>query len=148
MYKVEHRVGRLYEARVFGLNTPADVEAYLEEFTPEFFDGVSSPVLIADHRPVVIYAPKIADMIVELFKAMNARWERVAILAAPTNATLSMQMQRLVRASDNPQRRVFFDVGQAFAFLSEVLSSEEVERLMAFLDEPVANVGVPIRSNR
>jgi hypothetical protein len=136
MYKVEHRVGRLFEARVFALATPTDVDLYTGEFTPQLLGSVSKPVLCADHRPVHIYTPKIADMLVELFKTMNARWDRVAILVAPSNATLALQLQRIVRESGNPARRVFFEPPQVIDFLQEVLTPAELARLTSFLSEP------------
>jgi hypothetical protein len=148
MYRVEHRVGRLFEARVFGLTTPAEVDAYTGEFTPELLGAVSGPVLCADHRPVVIYAPQIADMLVDLFNVMNKRWERVAIVVASTNATLMMQLQRIVRESGNPSRRVFVDAGQATEFLEQILNPAESARVAAFLAEPFGPSSAPIRSAR
>jgi hypothetical protein len=138
MFTKQQRVGRLIEARVFAFATLDDVDEYSRAFPAAMFAGPARPVLCADHRPVVIYSPRIADRLAELFQTMNARWERVAIVVAPTNATLGMQLQRLVRESANPSRRVFFDGEEAAAFLGEVLAPEESERVRAFLAEDFA----------
>lgn len=136
MFTVERRVGRLCEARIHRLMDIADVNAYAAAFRP-IFTGVSRLVLCADHRPVPIYRPQVADAMVAMFQSLNSRWERVAIVVAPTNATLTMQMQRIVRESANPSRNVFLDAGAACIFLSSALDEPERERLEAFLDEPI-----------
>jgi hypothetical protein len=133
MFTVERRVGRLCEARIRRLTEGADVDAYSAAFRP-MFTGMSRPVLCADHRPVLIYRPQVADALTALFQSLNSRWERVAILVAPTNATLAMQMMRIVRESANTSRNVFFDRAEAAQFLAPVLDDLERDRLGVFLD--------------
>ena len=128
-------MGRLVEARVFALRTPADVGAYTREFTPELFAG--GAVLCADHSPVNIYPPAVADLLIELFRTMNSRWARVAIVVSRTNATLAMQLQRIVRESRNESRRVFYEAAEAEGFLAPALDAGEQARLTAFLREPL-----------
>ena len=127
-------MGRLVEARVFNLRTVADVDQYTAAFSPDLLK-VGDPVLCADHRPVVIYPPDVADRLVRLFKTMNSRLYRVAILVSRSNATLVMQLQRIVRESANPSRRVFFDAVEAEQFLTPVLQTSERARLHVFLNE-------------
>ena len=134
MFTVNRRVGRLVEARVFRLADLADANRYAAAFGPAM-GNVEQPVLCADHRPVAIYPPPVADRLVETFIGLNKHWERVAILVAPTNATLAMQLQRIVRESKNPSRRVFFEADEAHAFLGERLETAERARLGAFLAE-------------
>jgi hypothetical protein len=136
LFRIERRVGRLVEARVFGLQSADDVEAYKRGFPPSMMASITGPVLCADHRPVFIYNQRVADLLVDLFKTMNTMWVRVAIVIAPSNATLAMQLQRIVRASNNPSRKLFFEASDAREFLSEILSREEDARVAAFLDEP------------
>lgn len=134
MFTVERRVGRLCEARISRMAEASEVDDYARAFRKELV-GVVGPVLCADHRPVAIYPQPVADKLIELFKSLNTRWERVAILVAKSNATISMQLQRIVRESDNPSRRVFFEAEEARAFLDEGLDAAERARLRAFLDE-------------
>jgi hypothetical protein len=134
MFTVERRVGRLCEARVQRLADPSRVAAYSEAFRRPLV-GITGPVLCADHRPVAIYPQPVADGLVELFKSLNTRWHRVAILVARTNATLAMQLQRIVRESENPSRRVFFDADEARQFLDDALDKAERARLQTFLGE-------------
>jgi hypothetical protein len=137
-YAIQNTVGRLLEARVFSLTTQRDVDEYSRDI------GVSlmrmprdvRPVLCADHRPVAIYPEAAADRLVELFTQMNTRLERVAILVARTNATLFMQLNRIVREANYNARRVVHTSEEAHAHLAPVLQPAELARMREFLAEP------------
>ena len=64
---------------------------------------------------------------------MNTRLVRVAIFVSHTNATLGMQLRRLVREAGNDSRRVFTDAGEGALFLGEILDVDELRALAAFL---------------
>ena len=135
MFTVERHVGRLVEARVHQLENRAAGDAYFTAITAAVVDVPTTQraVICADHRPVIIYPPAVADRLVELFTSVNKRVERAALIVARSNATVSLQIQRIVRESDNAFRRVFYDVAQAQAFLSEILSGAERARVKRFL---------------
>ena len=143
-YTIETRVGRLIEARVFGLRTRDEADDYSRALGLHVLrmPKETSPVLCADHRPVQIYPQAAADRLVELFTRMNARLERVAIVVARTNATLVLQLERMVREAAFPSRKVFFVADDAAGHLSLALTPKELERARGFLDE------YPVRSGR
>jgi hypothetical protein len=134
MFTLEVRTGRLIEARIQALRTMPDVDAYVAALTrqTEILDPARG-ILCADHRPVAIYPPPVADRLAELFSMMNTRLDRIAVIVAPTNATLSMQLQRIVREANNPSRRVFQEAAGARDHLAEVLTEPERVRLAEFL---------------
>lgn len=136
-YVINNRVGKLIEARVFGLKTREDADAYSRDLGIQVMRMPRSvrPILCADHRPVAIYPQPAADRLVELFLQMNARLERVAILVSPTNATLTMQLNRFVREASYAARRVFQRPDEANVHLAPVLDVEELARMRDFLDE-------------
>jgi hypothetical protein len=134
MFQIHRHAGRLVEARISGLANVARVDAFGAAFKPILREIGDHPILCADHRRVAIYTQPVADRLVQLFASLKETWFRVAIIVAPTNATLAMQLQRLVREVGNPARRVFFDAGGARDFLSEVLDPAERARLIAFLE--------------
>jgi hypothetical protein len=138
-YTIENRSGRLIEARVFGLKTREEADAYSHELGVQTLRMPSTkrPVLCADHRPVAIYAQPIADRLTELFTHMNTRLERIAILAARSNATLVLQLERLVREAAFAARRVCFTAEEATAHLAPVLDAAELARMREFLDDHV-----------
>jgi len=136
-YVIEHRVGRLLQARVFALRTPEEVDTYTREL------GIAAlrmsmavrPILCADHRPVAIYAQPVAERLIEVFTQMNARLERVAVVVARSNATLVMQLNRIVREASYAARRVVHEVDDAYAHLAPVLEPEELASMREFLAE-------------
>jgi hypothetical protein len=136
-YTIEIKSGRLIEARVFGLRTSNDVEAYAHDLGVQALRirDRGKGVLCADHRPIVVYAQPIADRLVELFTHMNPRLERVAVLAGRTNATLVLQLERLVREAACSARRVCFTAEGARAHLAPVLDAQELARMRDFLEE-------------
>jgi hypothetical protein len=135
MFTVEVRVGRLLEARIEALRTLERAAAYVDAFSAALQRSRPGTPLIlcADHRAVAIYPQPVADKLASLFGMMNTRLARIALLVSPTNATLSMQLGRIVREANNPDRRVFLVPTEAAAFLGEVLTSAERTRLARFL---------------
>jgi hypothetical protein len=136
-YVIENRVGRLIEARVFVLRTREDVEEYSRDLGIQVMRIPRSirPILCADHRPVSVYAQPVADRLVELFVNMNVRLERVAVVVARSNATLAMQLQRIVREAGYSARRVVHDAEDAHSHLAPVLVPDELGRMRDFLHE-------------
>jgi hypothetical protein len=121
-FRIEVRGKRLVAARIHALRDAEDARRYAMELGA--FAGriaARSPVLCADHRPVTIYAPVVADELARLFSKMNDVLARVAILGAPSNATLVMQLGRIVREANNPKRQLFTDAAKARTFLEEEL---------------------------
>ncbi len=136
-YTLEPSVGRLIEARVFDLHTREEADEYsrrLAEVVSQMPKGVA-PVLCADHRPVRIYPQPAADRLAELFTHMNSRLERVAILVSPTNATLGLQLDRIVREVRNERRHAFRAVPEALDHMRVSLDATEMARAERFLAE-------------
>ena len=136
-YTLGCRAGRLIEARVFRLRTAEDANAYATALASQVarVPPPSRPVLCADHRPVVIYTQSVADRLAELFANMNSRLERVAILVAPSNATLLLQLERLVKQASNTNRRVFHAHEGALEYLGSTLDASEMVRAKTFATE-------------
>lgn len=138
-FSCEIREGRLIEARVHALKRPEEARAYSAALGQVVQDhiarGGGGPVLCADHRPVVIYAPAVADELARLFGQMNAHLQRVAIIAAKSNATLVMQLGRIIREAGNPKRQLFYAATDVTEFLAGDLDSAERARAQAFLAE-------------
>jgi hypothetical protein len=134
---MEIRAGRLIEVRIFSLLTCDDLDAHVAQFgallrhVPK---GVR-PVLCADHRSVELCSEEVAERLGEAFAVANASLERIAVLVAPTNIPLAMQLERLVRKAGNPHRKVCYLAGFAANHLAPVLSQREQARLREFLAE-------------
>ena len=141
-YAIQNTVGRLLEARVFWLTTQRDVDDYSRDIGLNLMRMPREirPVLCADHRPVGIYPQAAADRLIELFTQMNSRLERVAILVSRTNATLYMQLNRIVREASYTARRVVHTAEEAHAHLAPELAHAELARMRDFLAEPEGNI--------
>jgi hypothetical protein len=135
MFTVEVQVGRIIEARITELRTLERAVAYGKAVSQliKQSSGHEQMILCADHRAVAIYPQAVTDELAILFGINNHRLERVAILVAASNATLSMQLGRLVREAHNPGRRVFLAASEAEAFLGEIVTAAERTRLAQFL---------------
>jgi hypothetical protein len=134
MFTIEVRAGRLIEARVHSLVSRERAVAYAEALGRAARSASGERmILCADHRPVLIYPQPVADKLSELFLRMNNHLERVAILGAKSNATLWMQLGRIVREANNPSRQIFDDRAAAEAHLAPVLDERERARLSLFL---------------
>jgi hypothetical protein len=149
MFTVEVRTGRLIEARIEALRNQERAAAYSDAFSQilQRTSGKERMILCADHRAVAVYPQPVTDTLASLFGAMNQRLERIALLVAPSNATLTMQLSRVVREAQNPDRRVFFSMEDAEAFLGEALTVAERSRLAQFLrSEPTPTPSSRYRS--
>lgn len=135
MYVIGRSVGRLIEARVDGLASRVEADRYAADLGNVVAASIErrAPILCADHRPVAVYSQEVSDRLAELFGVMNSRLARVAIVVSATNATLQMQLTRIVREAGFADRKVFVDPREARAFLDEMLEAGERARLATFL---------------
>jgi hypothetical protein len=125
-------VGRLLEIDVCaGYRTVADVDAMIAMMTAEF-TRVAEPariVIAADWRACRILTPDVAQRAVQMLSRSNPRVERSAILHDVGQATSVLQVLRLTREAQSPNRRVFTDAEQMKSWLGEILTAEELERV-------------------
>ncbi len=63
----------------------------------------------------------------------NAKVERSAALASREAPVAVLQFVRMIRDTAHPDRKLFHDPSEVTAWLGEVLTSSEAERLRAFL---------------
>jgi hypothetical protein len=95
-------------------------------------------VIAADWRSVGVMAPETAVRAREMLTSVNARVSRSAILTLPENSTTNLQVVRLIREAESPNRRHFTAASQLCAWLSAALDAEEARRLRLFLNLPEA----------
>lgn len=136
-------VGRLLEARVYSLKTAQDVAEYGAAIAEQVARAAAGTklVLCADHRPVMVYPPAAADGLVAMFERNNAALECAGLVLDPANATLLLQLERIVREAAYERRKVFRDSESVVAFLSDVLDARETARAREFLAAFVAGRG-------
>ncbi|HKU43572.1 MAG TPA: hypothetical protein VJR89_35660 [Polyangiales bacterium] len=132
----EIRTGRLLEIRVAkGYETTEDVDhmiSMIRACVGALPEGVRH-VTIADWRACKVLTKSAATRVIDMMRGTNPRTERSVLLHANNSPTAIMQFVRLVRESDNEQRRVFSDVEAALGWAGEVLAADELLRARAFL---------------
>ncbi len=139
--------GRLLEIRVNrGFQRVADVDELFESI------GAAMATLAPDQRAVTVVdwrncplmASDAAERALARMSANNPRVQRSGAIASHGSEVAVLQFLRLVRRSGHQERRLFFETDALFAWLSEVLTEQEIRRLAQFLSEPreaVAAVG-------
>ncbi|MCC6554525.1 MAG: hypothetical protein IT372_16220 [Polyangiaceae bacterium] len=135
MFTVERRVGRLVEVRVQSIRTRADAELFMREVMACVSRTPTRSILCADHRSVPIYPRDVVNQLIALFASVNPHVDRAGILIAPSNATFSMQIERILREAQSPHRRMFYDPDQMVAWLAEILTEAEAVRMRTFLSK-------------
>jgi hypothetical protein len=134
-------VGRLLEIRVeAGYRDIRDVDALFRDIGREMakLPTGTRAVFVTDWRKCRLMNSEAADRVLGRIRVNNQRVERSAALAPQSSPLTMLQFMRLVRESENPQRRLFQDPETLIAWLDEVLIPSERARLREFL-----NAGTP-----
>jgi hypothetical protein len=135
----EFVVGRLLEVRVAaGYRNANDVHemmAMVGNAVARIGPGEKFTV-VADWRAVQVMAPETAALARTMLTGVNPRVTRSAILTLPEQPTTNLQVVRLIREAENPDRRLFSSPFELRDWLSEVLTPAETARLRVFLDLP------------
>jgi len=90
-------------------------------------------VICTDLTNARTFSPPIAARFTELMRADNPKVERSGFLLAKNAATFSLQLERMIRESKNPNRRTFSEADALEGWLSPILSFLERGLLRSFL---------------
>lgn len=133
MFTVDRRVGRLVESVMRSPVTVEEIRA-VDAAMFEAARALRRPiVIIADFRQTKFLLQEDAERLVGVFRHHNESIERSAILVSASSAVGVLQMERLIREAASPVRRAFRDPEEAIAWLDEVLTPPERERLRIVL---------------
>jgi hypothetical protein len=133
MFSVENRVGRLVESVLRSPLTETELEA---------FDRAGGVVVTAirgqravcsDLTGIGVLSPSVSERLIEVLKRRHGGALARSAFLLPPRAIVTMQIDRIVRATGNPNRRTFQDRAQLIEWLSESLTSAECGRLREFL---------------
>lgn len=141
MISAELRVGRLLEIVFKSPIVPDDVLRFEARLAKIFREAKEPLVACSDLSGCSIMAPEMADQMIRMFRRDNPKLERNAGLLPPNRAGLRLQIERMVRAGEHPNRRPFFEVTPLLEWLDEALNPEERVRVREFLAEHLAPAG-------
>jgi hypothetical protein len=127
MYTIEHHVGRLVEIRIW---SPVSLEEAVRWGRDHraIIDAVSGPyVCLVDLVDATVFPQDVVDAYVATMKS-EPRLLRTGTLLN-TSPTLGLQIQRMIREANHPDRKVFRDPHALGTWLGEPLTPAERLRL-------------------
>jgi hypothetical protein len=134
-WTAERVVGRVVEGRVRDLSKQDDARAYCDAFRRLVTSTTGQAVICADYRAIDVFPPTAADQLRQLMVDMKPLILRSAVLAAKDHAVNTLQVDRVLREAQHPNRRRFHEIGELVQWLSEVLTDAERARISTFLIE-------------
>ncbi len=112
-----------------------DVQGFIAQVRAHLSATTEPAVYTVDCRAVEMFAPDIAEALINLMRADNPKIRRTAIWIAP-RALFSLQIERMLREAGNPARRAFLDEERLFDWLGEVLDEEDCDSIRQCLPPP------------
>ena len=134
-YYAACEVGGLIEARLTWLGSIDDVLGFQRVMNQAFAKAGSRAIICADWRDVQVLPPVAGDALIDLLRSGNGRFVRSGVLLTLENAVFALQVERLFREAQNPQRRAFRDPNEMLRWLSEAMTPDERQRARGFLIE-------------
>jgi hypothetical protein len=131
-------VGRLLEIRATtGYRTVDDVNAIAAQLARELkkIPAHERVVAVTDWRRCPIMGAEACEQMLRLITRSNPRTERSGAIASRDSPTTVLQVVRLVRDSQHPDRRLFYQIDELTSWLGEVLNPAETARMREFLAE-------------
>ena len=137
MWTIEQRVGRLVEIQLVSpvlLPELAGFGQRIGEIAARLAKHGQRKLACTDLASANILPPEVADWFIRLMQRDNLVLERGAFLIG-TSAVFALQIERMFKESSSHTRRTFREPGPLLAWLGEVTSSSERDRLRRFLAE-------------
>lgn len=129
----ELHVGRLCELRMNEDFCAADMPSFRARMANIFRDHPGKLLFCNDLRRPRRFGPEEEKQLADLLKTDSPRVGRSAFLVA-RGSPLALQVLRLTTEAENKGRRVFQERRDLEAWLGELLTDEEKERMRQFLD--------------
>lgn len=129
------RAGRLVQIRVRRLPGLTDVERLDQAVGSALRDAGPRASICADYRSTLPLSPTVAKAWVRVMRGTNGALARSALLTDPRNTLFNLQMERIVRCTANPARRIFLDVARLGDWMAGVLEESERAAVGAFFFE-------------
>ena len=133
MYRVERRVGRLVEIRIWSPVSLEEADRWGTDHDAVVASVGGPYVCLVDLVDATVFPPDVVKRYVETMRSEH-QLLRTATLLSPS-PTLGLQIQRMIREANHPERRAFRDATELAAWLGEVLTEPERLRLAELLGE-------------
>ncbi|MFL6202452.1 MAG: hypothetical protein ACJ76J_25060 [Thermoanaerobaculia bacterium] len=136
MHKAQNVVGRLVEVRVASPLTLEEVQQLVGELQGIIKRLARNYVGAVDLLQAEVFPVPVAETLIKLLSGVAPQLERTAFLIRDS-ALFALQVERVIRNSNHPDRRVFREPEALQEWLGEVLDVQEQARLAQFVDDAV-----------
>ena len=140
MYRVENPAGRLIEVKLASPLTIEEVEQFTQKYVEVMRKIPVRYVGVVNLLEAYVFPKAVAEGLMKLLSGAAAHVERSALLIGES-AVFGLQVERLIREANNPNRRAFRNGHELVAWLGEVLTAAEKKELERFIHE-----AAPVRS--
>lgn len=129
MIDIRNQVGRLIEVTIESPTTTSEWKAIPLQLS--FIHGrlPAKYMYCANISKARLLQPEEAEPMKKVMRLDNPRLLRTALYLGSNSATLMLQMERLIRETSNPERKTFRDPQKLIAWISEVTTPEEEQRI-------------------
>ncbi len=138
MHKAENHVGRLVEVKLASPLTIEEVQAFARELMGIMGRIQGKYVGVVDLLEAHVFPPAVTESLIQLLSGAAARVERTAFLINES-AIFALQVERIIRSSNNDNRRAFRQSDELVTWLAEALTTEERVRLKTFMQATLAH---------
>jgi hypothetical protein len=136
MHKAENAVGRLVEVRFASPLTLEEIKQFVAEHHAIINRLARKYVGVVDLLQADVFPVPVAETLIQLLSSVSPQLERTAFLIRDS-ALFALQVERVIRNSNHPNRRAFRDPEQLKQWLGEVLTPPEQDRLSQFVDAAI-----------
>lgn len=139
MYHVENPAGRLIEVKLASPLTVEEVQQFAQKHIAIMQKIAGKYVGVVNLLEAYVFPPAVAEGLAKLLSGAASHVERSAFLIGES-AVFGLQVERVIRDANNPNRRAFRHGPELVAWLSEVLTFAERRELERFVREATALV--------
>ncbi|MES1245742.1 MAG: hypothetical protein ABUT39_29315 [Acidobacteriota bacterium] len=136
MHKAQNVVGRLVEVRIASPLTLDEVKQFTAEHHAIIKKLARKYVGVVDLLQADVFPVPVAETLIQLLSTLAPQVERTAFLIRES-ALFALQVERVIRNSSNPNRRVFREPEALKEWLGEILDPLEQGRLAQFVDDAI-----------
>ena len=134
MYSVENRTGRLIEVKLASPLNLTDVHQFVEKHVAIMQHIPGRYVGVVNLLEAYVFPPEVANALSHLLSDAASHVERTALLIGES-AVFGLQVERVIRDANNPNRRAFRNGRELIAWLGEVLTVAEKRELERFVSD-------------
>jgi hypothetical protein len=136
MHKSQNVVGRLVEVRIASPLTLDEIKQFTSEHQAVINRLARKYVGVVDLLQADVFPVPVAETLIQLLSTLAPQVERTAFLIRDS-ALFALQVERVLRNSNNPNRHAFREPEALKEWLGEVLDPLEQSRLAQFVDAAI-----------